>query len=79
VSGKLVEELRRFHNRTAERTRRLLLDYCEVDVTAGGKWQNHDRQRTQDARRPDRQTRRRGAPLRTSERRRPTSASPPET
>lgn len=42
VSGKLAEELRRFHNPTSEKTRRLFLDYLEVDVTAGWKWQNHD-------------------------------------
>lgn len=42
VSGKLAEELRRFRNPKAEKTRRLLVDYREVDVTAGWKWQNHD-------------------------------------
>lgn len=42
VSGKLAEELRRFHNPTTEKTRRLFLDYLEVDVSAGWKWQNQD-------------------------------------
>lgn len=42
VSSKLGEELRRFHNPTAEKTRKLFLDYLEVDVTAGWKWQHHD-------------------------------------
>jgi hypothetical protein len=42
VSSKLGEELRRFHNPTAEKTRKLFLDYLEVDVTAGWKWLHHD-------------------------------------
>jgi hypothetical protein len=42
VSSKLDEELRRFHNPTADKTRKLFQDYLEVDVTAGWKWQHHD-------------------------------------
>jgi hypothetical protein len=42
VSSKLGEELRWFHNPTAEKTRKLFLDYLEVDVTAGWKWLHHD-------------------------------------
>lgn len=42
VSGKLEEELKRFHNPTSEKTKRLFLDYLEVDVTAGWKWLNFD-------------------------------------
>jgi len=42
VSSKLGEELRRFHNPTSDKTRRLFLDYLEVDVTAGWKWQHYD-------------------------------------
>lgn len=42
MRGKLDEELRRFHNPTADKTRKLFQDYLEVDVTAGWKWQHHD-------------------------------------
>lgn len=42
VIGKLEEELKRFHNPTAEKTKRLFSDYLEVDVTAGWKWLNFD-------------------------------------
>ena len=42
VNAKLAEELKRFHNPTSEKTRRLFLDYLEIDVCAGWKWQNYD-------------------------------------
>lgn len=42
VSNNLGEELRRFHNPTAAKTRKLFQDYLELDVTAGWKWQHHD-------------------------------------
>ena len=42
VSGKLDEELKRFHNPTSEKTKRLFLDYLEVDVTSGWKWLNFE-------------------------------------
>lgn len=42
VSGKLEEELKRFHNPTSEKTRKLFLDYLEIDVTAGWKWQHFE-------------------------------------
>lgn len=42
VTGKLAEELKRFHNPTSDKTKRLFLDYLEVDVTAGWKWLNFD-------------------------------------
>ncbi len=42
VSAKLTEELKRFHNPTSEKTRRLFLDYLEVDVCASWKWLNYD-------------------------------------
>lgn len=42
VAGKLDEELKRFHNPTAEKTKRLFLDYLEIDVTSGWKWLNFD-------------------------------------
>jgi hypothetical protein len=37
VSNKLNEELKRFHNPNAEKTRKLFLDYLQVDVCAGWK------------------------------------------
>jgi hypothetical protein len=42
VSGKLEEELKRFHNPTSDKTRRLFLDYLEIDVTASWKWTNYE-------------------------------------
>jgi HEPN superfamily RiboL-PSP-like protein len=42
VAGKLEEELKRFHNPTAEKTRRLFLDYLDIDVSSGWKWLNFD-------------------------------------
>jgi hypothetical protein len=40
VLAKLEEEIKRFHNPGAEKTRRLIFDYLEVDVTEGWSWQN---------------------------------------
>ena len=42
VNNKLIEELKRFHNPTSEKTRKLFLDYLQVDVTASWKWMNYD-------------------------------------
>jgi len=42
VTGKLSEELKRFHNPTSDKTKKLFHDYLEVDVTAGWKWLNFD-------------------------------------
>lgn len=42
VIGRLDEELRRFHNPTSEKTRKLFTDFLEVDVTAGWEWQHYD-------------------------------------
>ena len=42
VTRKLEDELRRFHNPTSEKTKRLFLEYIEVDVTASWKWLNFD-------------------------------------
>ena len=36
VNAKLEEELKRFHNPSSEKTRRLFLDYLEVDVCRAG-------------------------------------------
>jgi len=43
VLHRLEEELRRFHNPTAEKTRKLFSDFLEVDVTAKWEWQHCDR------------------------------------
>ena len=42
VSGKLAEELKRLHNPTANKTKRLFLDYLDIDVTAGWNWANSE-------------------------------------
>jgi hypothetical protein len=42
VSDKLAEELKRLHNPNAEKTKRLFLDFLDVDVTLGWKWANSD-------------------------------------
>ena len=42
VNAKLTEELKRFHNPTADKTRKLFLDYLEVDVCASWKWLQYD-------------------------------------
>jgi hypothetical protein len=40
VSGKLDEELKRFHNPSSDKTKRLFLDYLEIDVTTSWNWTN---------------------------------------
>jgi hypothetical protein len=42
VSGRLEEELRRFHNPASDKTRKLFIDYLDVDVVAGWVWANFD-------------------------------------
>ena len=42
VNQKLEEELKRFHNPTSEKTKKLFVDYLEVDVTVGWRWLNFD-------------------------------------
>lgn len=42
VLTKLEEEIKRFHNPGAEKTRRLFLQYLEFDVTDAWSWQNID-------------------------------------
>jgi hypothetical protein len=43
VLTRLEEELKRFHNPSAEKTRKLFADYLEVDVTQSWEWPNFDR------------------------------------
>ena len=42
VNTKLTEELKRFHNPTSEKTRKLFLDYLQIDVCVGWKWLNYE-------------------------------------
>lgn len=42
VNARLSEELKRFHNPNAEKTRKLFLDYLQVDVCASWKWMNYE-------------------------------------
>jgi hypothetical protein len=42
VLAKLEEELKRFHNPTSEKTRKLFHDFLEVDVTDAWEWQHYD-------------------------------------
>ncbi len=42
VAGKLDEELKRFHNPSSDKTKKLFVDYLEVDVTANWKWPNYE-------------------------------------
>ena len=42
VESRLADELKRFNSPTSDRTRKLFLDYLEVDVCASWKWLNFD-------------------------------------
>jgi hypothetical protein len=42
VAGRLDEELKRFHTPASEKTRKLFLDYLEVDVTKSWEWPQTD-------------------------------------
>lgn len=42
VLDKLAEELKRFHNPTAEKTRKLFHDYLQVDVCSSWRWLNYE-------------------------------------
>lgn len=42
VLRRLEEELKRLHNPTSEKTRKLFSDFLEVDVTAKWQWQHYD-------------------------------------
>ena len=42
VASRLEEELKRFHNPTSDKTRKLFQDFLEVDVTGGWEWANYD-------------------------------------
>jgi RiboL-PSP-HEPN len=42
VQARLKEELKRFHNPTSEKTRRIFLEYVGIDVTTRWEWQNFD-------------------------------------
>ena len=42
VLRRLEEEMKRFHNPTSDKTRKLFSDYLEIDVTAHWEWQHVD-------------------------------------
>lgn len=42
VLKRLEDELKRFHNPTSDKVKKLFLDFLEVDVTAGWEWANYD-------------------------------------
>lgn len=42
VQARLEEELKRFHTPSAEKTKRLFLDYLEIDVTTQWQWLHFD-------------------------------------
>jgi len=42
MMDRLTEELKRLHNPTSDKTRKLFLDYLGFDVTNGWKWSNFD-------------------------------------
>jgi hypothetical protein len=48
ITVHLEEELKRFHNPTAEKTRKLFRDYLELDVTELWEWQHFDSARAKD-------------------------------
>lgn len=38
MSARLEEELKRFHNPTSDKTRKLFIDFLKIDVTTEWKW-----------------------------------------
>lgn len=42
VHGRLKDELKRFHNPNADKTKRIFLDFTGIDVTAKWEWPNVD-------------------------------------
>ena len=42
VAARLEDELRRFHNPTSDKTKKLFHDFLEVDVVTGWEWANYD-------------------------------------
>ncbi|MCU7374883.1 HEPN domain-containing protein [Paucibacter sp. O1-1] len=42
VASRLEEELKRFHNPTSDKTKKLFHDFLEVDVVSGWEWTNFD-------------------------------------
>lgn len=42
VLRRLDDELKRFHNPTSEKTKRLFMDFLEIDVTTYWKWAGYD-------------------------------------
>jgi hypothetical protein len=42
VTGRLEDELRKFHNPNSEKTKKLFSDFLEIDVTASWEWLHFD-------------------------------------
>ena len=42
ILKKLQLELRQFHNPNSDKTKRLFVDYLDIDVTQGWSWANHE-------------------------------------
>tara|TARA_Y100000780_G_C13673547_1_gene413344 strand:- start:1236 stop:1778 length:543 start_codon:yes stop_codon:yes gene_type:complete len=42
INKKLQMELKQFHNPTSEKTKKLFIDYLDIDVTQGWTWANHE-------------------------------------
>lgn len=42
IRKRLAEDLKRFFNPNSDKTKRLFLDYFEVDITQGWAWDNYD-------------------------------------
>jgi HEPN superfamily RiboL-PSP-like protein len=42
VTKRLNEDLKRFYNPNSDKTKRIFLDYFEIDVTQGWVWDNYD-------------------------------------
>ncbi len=42
VAVRLEEELKRFHNPTSDKTRKIFQDFLEIDIVSGWEWANFD-------------------------------------
>ncbi len=75
MQARLEEELKHFHNPSAEKTRKLFVDYLEVDVTAEWSWQHYDPVKARE--KLDALVKKRGDAVHRSTRRSATGPSPP--
>ena len=49
ILKKLQLELKQFHNPTSDKTKKLFVDYLDVDVTQGWSWANHEPEKVKTA------------------------------